>query len=95
MVFHMKQFVIEIDDRCARALERVAPARQRMRAEFVRRALRRAIDLALDRATEEAYRAQPLSGDLLDSDLQGWDEHNALARPARTVRGRKPKGRAA
>jgi len=50
----MKQFLVELDDRCARDLERVAPAKKRMRAEFVRLAVRRAIDLALDRATEAA-----------------------------------------
>jgi predicted transcriptional regulator len=81
MLFHMKQFLVEIDDRCARDLERVAPARERKRAEFVRLALRRAIDLALDRATAEAYLAKPFADDLLPEDLLGWDEHNDLVRP--------------
>ena len=56
----MKKILIDLDDRCARDLERVAPATRRLRAEFVRLAIRRAIDLALDRTTEEAYRAKPL-----------------------------------
>ena len=57
----MKQILVELDDRCARDLERVAPTKKRLRAEFVRQAVRRAIDLALDRSTEEAYRQKPLS----------------------------------
>jgi hypothetical protein len=89
----MKQFVIEIDDRCARDLERVAPARKRMRAQFVRLALRRAIDLALDRNTEEAYRTQPCGAELLAGDLVGWDPHNALAQPRRAARASKPRKR--
>jgi hypothetical protein len=88
MVFHMKQILIELDDGCARDLERVAPSKHRRRAEFVRLAIRRAIDLALDRATEEAYRTVPLPGGLLGDDLAGWDEHNRLARPPRKASGR-------
>jgi hypothetical protein len=87
----MKPILIELDDRCARDLERVAPSKNRRRAEFVRLAIRRAIDLALDRATEEAYRATPLSEGLTADDLRGWDNKNKLARsprkaPARTGR---------
>jgi len=88
----MKQILVELDDRCARDLERVAPAKKRMRAEFVRLAVRRAIDLALDRTTEAAYREQPLEGEIVAGDLLGWDEHNALARAGRApkvARGRR------
>ncbi len=60
----MKQILLELDDRCARDLDKVAPVGKRVRAEFIRLALRRAIDLALDRDTEAAYRAQPLSSEL-------------------------------
>jgi hypothetical protein len=79
----MKQFLVELDDRCARDLERVAPARNRKRAEFVRLAIRRAIDLALDRATEQAYRTQPLTDEPSATDLAGWDARNGLARAFR------------
>jgi hypothetical protein len=79
----MKQILIELDDLCARDLERVAPARDRKRAEFVRLAIRSAIDRALDRVTEAAYRRMPLSGDLTVDDSLGWDERNKLARHAR------------
>ncbi len=75
----MKQFLIELDDRDARDLERVAPAKSRRRSEFVRLAIRRAIDLALDRETALAYGSLPLSGGVQASDLEGWDEQNELA----------------
>ncbi len=89
MDFNMKQILIELDDRSARDLERVAPAKKRVRAEFVRRAIRRAIDLALDRDTEGAYREQPLPQGVEPGDLLGWDPHNALAE--RTPAGRGPR----
>jgi hypothetical protein len=78
----MKQILVEIDDRCARDLERVAPTRRRKRAEFIRLAIRRAIDLALERDTIAAYRSHPISDELLAGDLDGWDPENELARPA-------------
>lgn len=89
----MKRFLVELDDRTALELERVAPTRKRMRAEFIRLAIRRAIDLALDRATEAAYRAQPLGHGWAAADLQGWDERNELAQPPPARR--KPRKRAA
>ena len=91
----MKRILIELDDRCARDLERVAPARKRLRAEFVRLAIRRAIDLALDRATQDAYREHPLEAGLVPADLTGWDERNELARTPRPPRARRAKARAA
>jgi hypothetical protein len=82
----MKQILVELDDRCARDLERVAPSKRRLRAEFIRHAIRRAIDLALDRSTEKAYRVRPISRGEEASDLVGWDERNALARRARSTK---------
>jgi hypothetical protein len=97
----MKRILIELDDRCARDLERVAPAKKRLRAEFIRLALRRAIDIALDRDTEAAYRKHPVAGELLGQDLVGWDSGNELARSAasfkktRTRRGARGRNAAA
>lgn len=84
MLVHMVQFLIELDDRCARDLERVAPARKRMRAEFVRLAIRRAVDLALDAETAKAYAGTTdMSGQgVVPDDLAGWDPDNALAEKA-------------
>jgi hypothetical protein len=78
----MKQILIEIDDQFARDLQRVAPAKKRVRAEFIRLALRRAIDIALDRSTERAYRERPLTGEFSSADLAGWDPENEFAKPA-------------
>ena len=94
----MKQILVELDDRCARELERVAPTKQRMRAEFIRLAIRRAIDLALDRTTEDAYSARPLPDGVETGDLEGWDEENLLAEHARRpgkARNRRSGGRSA
>ena len=82
ILLYMKRILIELDDACARDLERVAPARERKRAEFLRYAIRRAIDSTLDRRTQQAYEAQPLPGGLTPGDLVGWDQENALAKPA-------------
>lgn len=79
----MKRILVEIDERCARDLERVAPKKQRIRAEFIRRAIRNAIDLALDRATGAAYRDLPVAPGITATDLIGWDDHNELARNVR------------
>jgi len=54
-----KQVIVELDDALARELERVAPARSRSRSAFVRRALRRALDVAAEERMAEAYKAQP------------------------------------
>jgi len=91
----MKQILIGIDDQCARDLERVAPIKTRKRAEFVRLAIRRAIDLALDRATQAAYRVQPLAASVLEADLTGWDPQNRLAKVATRTRARKKAARKA
>jgi predicted transcriptional regulator len=88
----MKQILVEIDDACARDLERVAPAGKRLRAVFIRLAIRRAVDLALDRATESAYGRRPVADAGAAGDLLGWDPENALAaalpaaKPARRKR---------
>ncbi len=81
-----KKILIELDDRCARDLERVAPAKKRMRVEFIRHAVQHAIDVALDRATERAYRSQPLEERPSGLDVTGWDPDNVLRRPAEKPR---------
>lgn len=93
--FHMKKFLVELDDHTARELERVAPSKLRLRAEFVRRAIRRELDRALDRVTEQAYRAHPMPADVGSADLLGWDPHNALAKKASKKATARPRRRAA
>ena len=55
----MKSVLIQLDEATYRALNRVAPAAQRQRAEFVRRALRNAIREAEEGRTRLAYQRQP------------------------------------
>jgi len=55
----MKSVLIQLDEVTYRALNRVAPAVQRQRAEFVRRALRKAIREAEEERTRLAYLRQP------------------------------------
>ena len=81
-ILEYMKVLIELDDRSMKELERVAPARRRMRAEFIRRAIRRALDAALEHETESAYRSTPLWSASDASDLEGWDPTNALAAPA-------------
>jgi metal-responsive CopG/Arc/MetJ family transcriptional regulator len=59
----MKQMLIQIDDELAVRLEKVAPSRSRLRSEFVRAALRKALWEIEERATAEAYRRQPDSAE--------------------------------
>lgn len=89
ILLYMKQILVELDDRCARDLERVASAKSRKRSVFIRLAIRSAIDRALDRATADAYRSRPLPGELLASDLTGWDEKNGLLQAPAKTRGRR------
>ena len=88
----MKKFLVELDDALARELERVAPVRARKRAEFVRNAIRHALDVALDRSTASAYAAHPLAASVLASDLSGWDEAHRLRR-SESKRGRRAPAR--
>ena len=55
----IKQLIVELDEPLARELERVAPARSRLRSSFVRAALRRALDELAETRMAQAYKAQP------------------------------------
>ena len=76
------QIIVELDEATARELERVAPSRARKRSEFVRRALRQALDAEAERRTEEAYRRQP------DDAEPEWLHAEAWEPPARKRRKR-------
>ncbi|MDX2178334.1 MAG: hypothetical protein SFV18_01995 [Bryobacteraceae bacterium] len=58
---------MQLDDRVAAALDRVAPPAKRQRAEFVRRALVKAIMEAEEERTRAAYQAKPDSEDEADN----------------------------
>jgi Arc/MetJ-type ribon-helix-helix transcriptional regulator len=54
-----RRIIVELDEGTARELERIAPSRARKRSEFVRRALRRALDAEVERRIARAYRQLP------------------------------------
>jgi hypothetical protein len=55
----MKSLLVQIDEPTLRALNRIAPAAKRQRAEFVRAAIRRAIRETEEARTRRAYLSQP------------------------------------
>lgn len=67
------QIIVEIDDATARELESVAPSRARKRSEFIRRALRQALDAEAERRMREAYASQPDSPDDVYLDAAAWE----------------------
>lgn len=79
------QIIVELDEATARELERVAPSRARKRSDFVRRALRQALDAEAERRTAEAYRRQPDDGQPEWLDPDAW-EPRAPARRSRRRR---------
>ena len=54
-----RQIIVEVDEATAQELERIAPSRARKRSEFVRRALRQALDAEVERRMADAHRRQP------------------------------------
>jgi len=64
----MKSVLIQLDEATYRALNRVAPAAQRQRAEFVRKALWNAIRDAEEERTRLAYLRQPDS----EAEAEDW-----------------------
>jgi hypothetical protein len=70
----MKSLLIQLDEPTLRALNRVAPAAQRKRAEFVRTAIRKAIYEAEEERTRLAYLKQPDTETAADDwrDAEEW-----------------------
>ena len=59
----MRSLLIQLDDSTAKRLERIAPARQRKRADFIREAVKEAIRRHEYARMREAYRLQPDSAE--------------------------------
>jgi len=51
--------LVGLDIATLRDLERVAPSRSRKRSEFIRAAVRKALDAEVERRMEESYRKSP------------------------------------
>ena len=65
----MPQVLVHFDESTLKAIDRIAPAAKRQRADFIRKAVK---DALFQRETErmrEAYRLQPDSAD----DADTWD----------------------
>ena len=77
----MKSLLVQIDEPTFRALNRVAPATKRLRAEFVRTAIRTAIQKTEEDRTRMAYLAQPDA----ESEADDWSGAEPWL-PARTAR---------
>jgi len=64
----MKSILIEVDEATYNALNQIAPAAKRLRAQFIRDALRKAIRHAEYELIRKAYLAQPDS----ESEADDW-----------------------
>ena len=82
------QLIVEIDEAMARELEEVAPARARKRSEFVRQAIRAALDRAAEARMREAYEKQPDAKEPEYFDPAAWE---AAANEGKARRGRGPR----
>ena len=63
----MSQVLSDFDDATLRAVDRIAPAAKRKRADFIRQAVKDAIFREETARMREAYRLQPDSSDLAES----------------------------
>jgi hypothetical protein len=79
-----RQIILEIDDATARELEAVAPSRKRLRSEFLRRALRKALDEAAEARMREAYRRHPDSAEPYAFDPRAWELKETTPRRRRS-----------
>lgn len=72
-----RQLIVEVDEATAQELEAVAPSHARKRSDFLRQALRRALDAAQEQRMAEAYARLPDNAEAF-FDPETWE-----ARPAR------------
>ena len=70
---YMQQVIVELDDQMVERLNRVAPPSARKRSEFIREAIRRALNERLEADMERAYREQPPQGTETDVDPATWE----------------------
>ena len=73
ILIYMQQVIVELDDRTIARLNRVAPPSARKRSEFIREAIRRALNERLEQDMERAYRKQPQESADVDVDPATWE----------------------
>ena len=81
-----RQIIVEVDEGIAQELERIAPSRARKRSEFVRRALRQALDAEVERRMADAYRRQPDNAEPEVIDPGAWEWGKPATRRRRSHR---------
>ena len=81
-----RQIIVEVDEGTAQELERIAPSRARKRSEFVRRALRQALDAEVERRMADAYRRQPDNAEPEVIDPETWESRRPAPRRRRRHR---------
>jgi hypothetical protein len=81
----MKQILIQLDDRTAEQLERIAPGKSRKRSEFLRRVIARAVQDSLEAGTRAAYSKWPDVPAAFDP-AEWASEEEALRRPKPAAR---------
>ncbi len=69
----MKQVLVQLDDETARRLDQTIPSGSRKRSEFIRTAIRKALWEMEERATAEAYRAEPDASEPAHFEAAAWD----------------------
>jgi hypothetical protein len=84
MMDHMKQILVQLDERTAALLERAVPARTRKRSEFIRQAIGRALLEVEEVRTRAAYLRTP--PDPVAFDPAAWAEAAEALRPPRRRR---------
>ena len=72
----MPQVLVHFDDATLRAIDRIAPAARRKRADFIRKAVKDALFLRETERMREAYRVQPDDAQAADvwQLLEEWPE---------------------
>jgi Arc/MetJ-type ribon-helix-helix transcriptional regulator len=81
-----RQIIVELDEGIAQELERIAPSRARKRSEFVRRALRQALDAVVEQRMADAYRRQPDNVEPEIIDPVAWEAREPSTRRRRRRR---------
>jgi predicted transcriptional regulator len=80
-----RQITVELDEGTAQELERIAPSRGRKRSEFVRRALRQALDAEAERRMADAYRLRPDDAKRERADPEAWEPRSSAPSASRST----------
>jgi len=88
MIDHMKQILVQLDERTASLLEAAVPAKSRKRSEFIRQAIARALLDVAEVRTRAAYLRSP--ADPTPFDPTTWADPREALRPTRQPRKKRP-----